>query len=97
MKMMCVGLTIVLLSGCAAMFDAQIDTKSKQLEEGLGENDVKFRLGQPNSVSLATCGGKTGAPWQCKQYTYNGGAHRLIVYFAKRPDEFWHVNNWSVL
>jgi hypothetical protein len=93
--MLCVGLAVAALSGCAAMIDA----KSKQLEEGLGENDVKFRLGEPNSVSLATCGSNSAnGSWQCRQYIYNGGsAHRLIVYFAKFPDGTWHVNNWSVL
>jgi hypothetical protein len=99
MKMICVGFAVAVLSGCAAMLDSKIDTSSKQLDQGLSESDVTAKIGQPSSISLATCGSNSAnGPWTCKQYIYNGGgAHRLIVYFSKFPDETWHVNNWSVL
>jgi hypothetical protein len=98
MRMLCVGLAIAVLSGCMMMLDSQNDTRSKQLDQGMSESEVTGKIGQPDSISLATCGTKSGSgPWECRQYTYNGGAHRLIVYFAKISDGTWHVNNWSVL
>ena len=98
MKMWSMGVAIALLAGCAAMLDSRNDDRSKQLDQGLSEIDVTGKIGQPNSITLATCGGKTGSPWQCKQYAYKGGgAHQLIVYFLKYDDGTWHVNNWSVL
>ena len=79
------------------MLDQKIDESSKQLDQGLSESAVSAKIGQPSAISLATCGGKTGPTWQCKQYIYKGGVHQLIVYFSKFDDGTWHVNNWSVI
>jgi hypothetical protein len=94
--MLCVGLAIVMLSGCQMVLDQQVDSKSKLLDQGLSESEVTAKIGQPDSVSLATCGtNSANGPWSCKQYIYHGSTHRLTVFFAQLPDGTWHVNNWS--
>lgn len=99
MRTLSAAVALALLSGCLSGTTSEY--KSKQLEQGLSEGAVIGRLGQPESVSLSTCGGANGIPtWTCKLYKYNNNgwaAHSLTVYFSKSLDGDWHVNNWNVL
>jgi hypothetical protein len=78
-----------------AQNQSQARTKSTKLEQGLSEADVSARIGKPDSISLRTCGGKTGNPWMCKQYNYGNNA--LTIFFSQSLDGTWLVNNWTAL
>jgi hypothetical protein len=90
-------LWVAFLSSCLLACAAMIDSKSTQLQQGMSEAEVVYKIGKPNSISLSTCGTNSpSGPWTCKQYTYSGGGSRLLVYFSQSAGS-WLVNNWSAL
>ena len=88
----CALTVLAALGGCASLNDA-----SRRLEPGMTESQVTALIGSaPQSVSLDTCGSKTPAPWQCKQYKYsNGWGNSLYIRFQQGSDSVWRVNSWD--
>jgi hypothetical protein len=85
-------LVVALCAGCAGM-----GVLSQKLDQGLTEQEVRARIGSPESVSIETCGSSTPVPWSCKKYKYEGLDGLLIVYFAQGRDGTWRVDSWSKL
>lgn len=81
----------------ASIFHPDYASKGAKLDQGMTEAQVSNIVGhEPYSVSLTTCGGKTGSTWTCKIETFGSIAdRRLIVYFARTPQGAWIVNNWD--
>jgi hypothetical protein len=71
---------------------------SRQISQNMTESDVVARIGAPpKSISMQTCGGDSGRPWQCKVYRYDHDAHVLWIYFMYAGGGVWVVNNWIVV
>lgn len=74
------------------------DSISRRLQQGMTEDQVVAIAGQPNRVSLSTCGQNSGGrPWQCKVYTYKGATlyENWLTIVFQEVQGVWLVGGWS--
>jgi len=85
---------LILLAICAGC--TSVDAISKQLEVGMSEQYVNEFIGEPDSVSLKTCGSETPQPWQCKTYKFEDDWSGFLTVYFQEVDGMWVVNSWSI-
>lgn len=97
-KAIVVALAAVALFGCAntpVWSGVDPEAASRQINQRMSEAEVVTRIGAPpNTISVETCGSKTGSPWPCKIYKYARGSHALLIYFSDTGTGDWIVDSW---
>lgn len=75
----------MLLVACAGA-----SSQAHLLKIGMPEAEVISLLGEPDEISIRTCGSDLDEPWTCKIHKYIGWPNFTVGYHEIEP----HSNDW---
>ncbi len=90
----------VFLTGCVSPnTPSPFTTKNAMRVKTHIHSDMILKMfGEPKSIRVSTCGGKTGKSWQCTEwkysnYCYNGNC---FTFYTSDKDGELYLNHWEL-